>query len=101
MRGRDRDAQNDDAFGALLHEVCVERGWCGSVVDKEPLHVTDLLPDTGQVTADEFVTCVFRADGVHPDEDWAKWQKHWNGLRDAFVRHLGSDTVDAGRLTWP
>jgi hypothetical protein len=73
-------------FGYLMHEVCVERGWCGAVIDDRPQHVTDFLPQSGDVTPDQFVAWLFQADGVNPDEDREKWQNHIDGLRDAFIR---------------
>jgi hypothetical protein len=87
-------------FEALMHEVCVERGWCGSVVNHQTLHVTDFFPESGEVTADQFVGWVFQADGVDPNKDRAKWERHIEGLRDAFIRHMGAPSVDARRLTW-
>jgi len=91
---------DQSALEALMHEVCVERGWCGSVVDGQPLHVTDFLPEKGAVTADQFAGWLFAADGVDPDEDRAKWQTHLDGLREAFVRHMGAEATDVERLKW-
>jgi len=88
------------AFDALMHEVCVSRGWCGSIIDGEPRHVTYFLPSSGDVTADQFVAWLFAADGVDPHEDWGKWQSHYEGLRDAFVRYMGGDIAGADRLRW-
>jgi hypothetical protein len=88
-----------DSFDALMQEVCVERGWCGSVVDNRPMHVTDFLPANGSVTADQFVGWLFAADGVDPNEDLPKWQAHIDGLRDAFIRHMGGNSVDVKLLS--
>lgn len=85
-------------FDALMHEVCVVRGWCGAVVDNRPTHVTDFLPHNGNVTADQFVDWLFKADGVDPDEDREKWQGHIDGLRDAFVLHMSGFSVDVQQL---
>ena len=87
-------------FTALMDDVCVGRGWCGGVMKDEPLHVTMFIPETGPVTADQFVDWLFEADGMDPYADLAKWQKHKDGLRDAFIRHMGSDVVDASQLRW-
>lgn len=87
-------------YDALMHEVCVERGWCGGIVDGQPSHVSDFLPDSGPVTADQFVDWLFLADGMDPAEQPARWERHKQGLRDAFVRHMGSDVVDAALLQW-
>ncbi|MGV2494923.1 hypothetical protein [Pelagerythrobacter aerophilus] len=85
-------------FDELMHEVCADRGWCGAIVDNRPLHVTDFLPGHGTVTADQFVGWLFEAEGVDPDQNRVKWQSHIDGLREAFVRHMGGYSVDARRL---
>jgi len=88
------------SFDALMNEVCVGQGWCGSVVNDKPLHVTLFIPENGPVTAEQFVDWLFEADGVDPYADLEKWQKHKGALRDAFIRHMGSDVVDAADLRW-
>lgn len=87
-------------YNALMHEVCVGHGWCGSIVNDEPSHVDDFIPASGPVTASQFVDWLFEADGMDPDTDPGKWQKHKDALRDAFIRHMGADVVDASRLKW-
>lgn len=87
-------------YDALMHEVCVRRGWCGGIVDGRPSHVDDFIPQGGPVTADQFVDWLFRAEGMDPAADLTKWQKHRDALREAFVRHMGSDPVDASLLKW-
>ena len=86
------------SYNALMHEVCVERGWCGSVVDGVPLHVDEFIPEGGLVTAEQFVDWLFRAEGIAPDAEPAKWRPHKEGLRNAFILHMGGDAVDAQRL---
>ena len=81
------------AYDALLHEVCVRLGFCGSVVDGEPLHVDQFVPESGPVSADQFVNWVFRAEGMDPDG--ADALKHAHSLREAFVRRMGVEVVDA------
>ena len=87
-------------YDALMHEVCVERGWCGGIVDGRPSHVDDLIPERGPVTADQFIDWLFMADGMDPHAEPTKWREHKKGLRDAFIRHMGHDTVDASSLKW-
>ncbi|HCJ21371.1 MAG TPA: hypothetical protein DHV64_07525 [Erythrobacter sp.] len=87
-------------FDQLMHEVCVERGWCGGIVDEKPRHVTDFLPESGVVSADQFALWLFEAEGVDPDEDRSKWQPHLDGLKAAFVRHLGEPQVAVSELKW-
>ncbi len=87
-------------YNALMHEVCVGRGFCGSVVDGVPLHVDQFIPDSGLVTAEQFVGWPFQAEGMVPDTEPEKWRPHKDGLRDAFIRHMGGDAVEAQRLKW-
>jgi len=75
-------------YNALMHEVCVERGWCGGGVDGNPSHVDDLIPEHGSVTADRFVDRLFHGG------------RYGSECRDAFIRHMGHDTVDASSPAW-
>lgn len=84
------------AYDALLNEVCVGLGFCGSVVDGQPLHVDQFVPEHGAVSADQFVEWVFRAEGWSPEEGAAS--SHAAELRKAFVRHMGAEAVDAQQL---
>ncbi len=81
------------AYDALLNEVCVGLGFCGSDANGEPLHVDQFIPAGGPVSADQFVNWVFRAEGMDPYEEDAL--KHAHSLREAFVRHMGVEVVDA------
>ena len=75
-------------------------GWCGGIVNDQPFHVGDLIPERGPVTAEQFTDWLFQANGMDPYENLEKWQKHKDAIRDAFIRHLGSDVVDARALRW-
>ena len=77
-----------------MHKVCVGMGFCGSIVDGKPRHVVDYIPNSGSVTADEFASWVLEAEGM-PSEPG---EPFWYGLRDVFVEHMGSETVDAQEL---
>lgn len=87
-------------FDGLLHECCVGYGWCGSVSNGKPLHVTDFIPATGIVTADDFVDWLLVADGVDPKETSSRVKKWKTDLRAVFVKHMGADQVDASALQW-
>lgn len=82
-------------YDALMHEVCVGLGFCGSVVRGKPLHVDFLIPSEGPVTADQFVDWVLEAEGMDSRD-----QTHRAALKDAFIRHMGAAVVDAGVLCW-
>jgi len=51
-------------YNALMYEVCVGRGWCGGIVNGQPSHVDDFIPESGPVTADQFVDWLFMATDV-------------------------------------
>lgn len=87
-------------FDALMHDVCVGWGYCGGVVDGEPLHVTMFIPETGIVSADQFVDWVFRADGMDPAAEPGRWQPHKDAIKAAFIKHMGGEAVDARTLRW-
>lgn len=90
----------DPRYNALMEEVSVQYGWCGGIVNDKPSHVDDFIPASGQVSASQFVEWLFLADGVDPASEPQKWTKHKDRLRDAFIRHMGADTVDASALRW-
>jgi hypothetical protein len=78
-----------------MQEVCVGMGYCGSVVGGEPRHVDMYIPDSGPVSADQFVEWVFLAEGLD-----AFGSSHADGMRKAFIKHMGSEVVDAQMLKW-
>ena len=86
------------AYNALQHDVCIGRGWCGGIVDGKPCHVDDFIPEVGPVSAEQFVEWLFQAEGLDPSSEPEKWQKHKDGLRQAFVQHMGAEVVDASAL---
>ena len=79
-------------YNALCDYICVELGFCGSVKDGKSRHGSQLVPAVGMVTADQFVGWVFQAEGMEPISE------HQEALRAAFVKFMGSATVDARRL---
>ncbi|RZJ17897.1 MAG: hypothetical protein EON91_07650 [Brevundimonas sp.] len=85
-------------YEALLDLLCVTWGFCGCVKNDRPLHVDDLIPSSGPVTADQFVEWVFLADNMNPNSEPEKWQGHKDAIRAAFIEHMGGDVVDAAHL---
>ncbi|MEQ1552079.1 hypothetical protein [Sphingorhabdus sp.] len=88
------------SYNLLMHDVCVGQGWCGGIVDGKPSHVDHFIPETGPVSADQFVEWLFIADGQDPNAELDKWQKHKDGLRELFVKHMGAEVVDSSKLKW-
>lgn len=85
-------------FDALMEIVCVRMGFCGSTKRSRPLHVIDLIPRGGGVTADFFADLVFIADGMNPHHDLAKWQTQKDAIAQAFRDYMGADAVPANCL---
>ena len=85
-----------NAFDGMMHEFCVGLGWCGCVKDGRPLHITDFIPESGPVSADEFARWLIVADGLDPNQlhpsEWIP------DLKAVFVKHMGADVVDASKL---
>ena len=84
-------------FDLLLADMCVRLGFCGGLVNGKPMHVTDLLPSTGAVTAEKFAELAISAesDVKSPPDKHLRWV---SVLSEAFVRHMGADAVPAEAL---
>jgi hypothetical protein len=88
----------ESGYDALLHEVCVEFGFCGCIKDGRPLHVNWFIPSRGPVHADQFVEWVFLADNMNPNSRLERWQPLKDAIRAAFIKYMGGEVVDATRL---
>lgn len=88
-----------NAFDGMMHEFCVKLGYCGSVKDGKPLHVSHFIPETGLVSADQFARWLISADGFGPDQLSTSELRHSiRQLTAVFVKHMGTDVVDASNL---
>src|SRR5882757_9976589 len=84
-----------NAFDEMMHEFCVALGWCGCIKDGKPLHVSDFIPETGPVSADEFARWLITADGMDPNHLSASDLRRWMPqLKAVFVKHMGADVID-------
>jgi hypothetical protein len=92
--------ENEKGYVALMHEVCVGWGFCGSLKGEMPLHVDHIIPSYGPVSADQFVDWLFLADGLNPEAEPERWQRHKAAIRAAFARHMGAEIVDAHLLRY-
>jgi hypothetical protein len=89
-------------FEALMQVVAAE--WClgqGFGPDGESIDLTRYVPESGVVSADDFVRWAFEASDVAFDDPAPRWQRAKAEIRAAFVTHMGGETVDAARLRWP
>ena len=81
---------------ALMQVTCAD--WClgqGIRPNGEPTSITDFIPDTGTVTADQFVEWAFLAAHIDPGDATPRWQRAKIAIKEAFIRHLGADSADA------
>jgi hypothetical protein len=88
-------------FDSLMDAVCAGHGYCGGMHGDKFMHVTDFIPQSGDVTADQFVELVFLAEYENESERMSpRWDRHRQRIRDYFIEHIGSDVVDVGQLKW-
>ena len=88
-----------NALDGMMHELGVGLGWCGlTVKDGKPLHVTGFIPETGPVSAEEFVRWLIMAEGLDPDQRSPEIRRAMPQLKAVFVKHMGADVVDASKL---
>ena len=88
-----------NAFDGMIREFCVKLGWCGCVTDGKRLHLSDFIPETGPVSADEFARWLIAAEGFDPDQLSASERRRWiPQLREVFVKHMGAKVVDSSNL---
>jgi hypothetical protein len=91
----------ESGFPALIRLVAEQ--WCiGSRMDGDG-NTSDLrrfFPETGRVTADQFVEWVFRASGPDARGPAPMWKRAKAEIRAAFVTYMGAESVDVGDLRW-
>jgi hypothetical protein len=87
------------AFDRLMWQLCPKLGFCGSFVNGEDRHVTDLIPAGDTVTAAEFALMAIEAEGFGDDEAAAR--ERWLPRIEAlFCEYMGADPVPAEALRW-
>ncbi len=91
----------ENPFSNLVREICVKWGYCGSIRDGNLVHVTLIIPSSGEVDADQFVDWVMLADDVNPNDSSRHIDKIRSRIKEAFIRHMGSYKVDAKDLRYP
>jgi hypothetical protein len=83
------------SFTHLLNRICTGFGYCGSVIDGAPVHVTDFIPAQGQVSAEQFADWVFQAEGM---AEALVPSHHRKAIIAAFISYMGASVVDASLL---
>ena len=90
----------NSAYDRMMRDICVGHGWCGGVVDGKPSHVDHFIPQTGAVSADQFIDWLFEAEGYNPSDRPDDTAKFRSDLRKLFLEHMGAEPVDASLLKW-
>jgi hypothetical protein len=89
-------------FEALMRVVCEQ--WCLGQSMNEVGESSDLrrfIPETGTVTADQFVEWVFLASNPETLNPAPMWRRARVEIRAAFIRFMGDELVEASALCWP
>lgn len=93
----------DDDFerlDALMKRVCVDLGYCGSEKRLRRLHVLDLIPNSGPVSAGKFAEWVLLADGANVEAPSAAERQHLEVIALIFKECMGAKRVDASKLKY-
>ena len=93
-----RDCMTENRYQKLMHYVCVEYGYCGSIVADKPLRVSDFIPNSGDVTSEQFAEWVLLADGCGPSSPLKFREKHKKDIIKAFLEYMGKEIVTASEL---
>ena len=86
-------------FDGLMRAVCNGYGYCGSLRDDRFVHVTDFFPERGRVTAEQFVDWLFMAEGEQRPMTSPSAMLMREELRNCFIGYMGSDYVNARKLS--
>ncbi|HEV2235263.1 MAG TPA: hypothetical protein VGR57_01260 [Ktedonobacterales bacterium] len=87
-----------NAFDGMMHKFCVGLGYCGSVNDGKPQHVTDFIPETGPVSAEQFARWLLAAESGYDAEVFDPSDVRIRQFSAIFIKHMGADVVDASLL---
>jgi hypothetical protein len=91
--------QNRPDFDGLMRAVCVGCGYCGSLQDDGFVHVTYFFPERGRVTAEQFVDWLFMAEGEQRPVSSPSAMLMREKLLNCFIGYMGSDHVNAWKLS--
>lgn len=90
----------DVGFHTLIDEIGLKWGLGGCVKEGQQVHVSLFIPSKGLVSADQFVDWTLLANNINPNSHLPRSDRLKQCVRDAFVRHMGAELVDARRLSW-
>lgn len=91
-------SDDNEAYDALQKFICVRWGFCGCLKNDKPINIDDIIPDSGLVSADQFVDWVFLANNMNPNSNPKKWERHKAAIRAEFIKLMGDEVVDVSKL---
>ena len=83
-----------DRFDQLVRDACVIYGNCGS----GDIHIRDLLPRSGELTAEEFARLMLKAEKMSESRYGQQYRDNHDWCAARFRHAMGADCVDAGAL---
>lgn len=83
-----------ERFDQLVLDACVIYGNCGS----GDVHIRDLLPRTGTLTAEEFARLMLKAEKMTELRYGQQYRDSYDWCVARFRQAMGSDSIDASEI---
>lgn len=83
-----------ERFEKLLRDACVIYGNCGS----GDTHVSDYLPKSGKLSADEFARLMLKAEKMSEEKYGEQYRKNYNWCVARFRQTMGAEVVEASEI---
>jgi hypothetical protein len=77
-----------------MHQLCLQHGHCGGRV-----HVRDLLPEAGAISAEEFASLILRAEEIEATYSPERYAEQHQLISGLFRQHMQAEQVEAVDLT--
>ena len=84
-----------DRFDQLVRDACVIYGNCGD----GDIHIRNLLPKSGELTADEFARLMLKAERMSEWRNGQQYRDNYDWCAARFRQVMGADLIDA-RALW-
>ena len=84
----------NERFNALIHDACVIYGNCGS----GDVHIRDLLPRSGTLTAEEFARLMLKAEKMTELRYGQQYRDNYDWCVARFKQTMGAQSIDASEI---
>lgn len=81
-------------FDQLVRDACVIYGNCGS----GDLHIRELLPRSGELTADEFARLMLKAEKMTELRYGQQYRDNYDWCVARFKQTMGAESIDASEI---